>query len=435
MRIVQITPGTGGSFYCDNCLRDVALVKALRKKGHEVLMIPMYLPVQTNKDEVVDEAPIFFGGINVYLQQKFGFFRKTPRWVGRLLDSPRLLRWVGRKAEMTSARDLGQTTISMLQGEQGRQAKELDRFVEWLDAPDNKPDIVLLSNILLGGLAGSIKTRLGVPVLCFLQDEDGFLDGLAEPYAKQAWEMVMECSEGVDAFISVSKYYANVMRERLRLRADRVHVVYLGISLDEYEVAKAEPEVPTVGFLSRMCYNKGLDILVEAFINLKKNERLKNARLLIAGGKNRSDEVFINRIQQQLRACGLINDVQFLPDFDQGTKVRFLQTLSVLSVPEKGPVAYGLYLLEALAAGVPVVAPASGALPELLEMTGGGVLCEPNNAGALSAALEPLLLDQDYGRQLGKQGKEVVFARFNVDETAEELVRLCEETIQGFVRR
>jgi len=83
----------------------------------------------------------------------------------------------------------------------------------------------------------------------------------------------------------------------------------------------------------------------------------------------------------------LADDVEFLSDFDLKAKLAFLQTLSVLSVPEKHPVSCGLYVLEALAAGVPVVQPESGVFPELLKMTGGGVLCEPNNAEALAAAL------------------------------------------------
>jgi glycosyltransferase involved in cell wall biosynthesis len=323
----------------------------------------------------------------------------------------------------------------MLHGQEGRQIKELDRLVEWLGAQENKPDIVFLSNALLVGLARSIKSRLGVPVLCFLQDEDGFLDGLGEPYSKHAWEMLAERSGDIDAFVSVSRYYANVMQERLRLHADKVYVVYMGISLDEYELAGPQPQVPTIGFLSRMCCDKGLDTLVEAFVNIKGNEKLRTTRLRIAGGHTGSDETLINTIRQRLRACGLIEDVEFLPGFGRDTKVGFLRTLSVLSVPERQPVAYALYVLEALAAGVPVVAPASGALPELLEITGGGVLCEPNNPGALSAAMEPLLLEPDYARQLGKQGRETVFAKFNVNETAEKLARLCEETIQGFVRR
>jgi glycosyltransferase involved in cell wall biosynthesis len=402
----------------------------MRKLGHDVLVVPMYLPFQVDKNETVSNAPIFFGGVNVYLQQKSAFFRKTPRWIDRLFDRPKLLGWVARKAQMTSARVLGEMTISMLRAEQGRQKKELDRLVEWLDTQDNKPDVVCLSNILLAGLARSIKGRLGVPVVCLLQDEDGFLDGLVSPYSQQAWQILAERSNDVDGFIAVSKYYAAVMQQRLGLGAERVHVAYVGISLDEYQLRKAWPKVPVIGYFSRMCPDKGLDTLVDAFVSLKKNEKLKSARLRIAGGKRGDDEAFLNKIRQRLSSYGLIDDVEFLADFDRDTKAGFLQSISVLSVPEKQPVAYGLYMIEALAAGVPVVEPAIGAFPELLEMTGGGVLWEPNDAAALANAMEPLLLDPVYARQLGKQGRDAVFEKFNIEQTAEEMVRIYEGVVQ-----
>jgi len=432
MRIVQITPSAGDSFYCENCLRDVALIKAMQNLGHEVLMVPMYLPVQVDKNEAVDNTPIFFGGVNVYLQQKSAFFRRTPRWFDRMLDSPKLLRWIGRRAGATSAKNLGQMTISMLQAEQGRQIKELNRLIEWLDAQDNKPDVVCLSNILLVGLARGIKERLGVPVVCLLQDEDGFLDGLLSPYSEQAWQILAERARDVDAFIAVSKYYADVMRQRVELTPERVYVVYTGISLEGYELRQTEPEIPTIGYLSRMCPDRGLDTLVDAFIHLKKNEKLKNARLRITGGKRIDDERFLNRIRKRLSSSGLIDDVEFLPDFDYDTKLAFLRTISVLSVPEKQPVACGLYVLEALAAGVPVVEPSSGVFPELLEMTDGGVLFEPNNAAALADAMEPLLLKPDYARQMGKRGRDAVFEKFNIEQTAEEMVRIYGEITQQF---
>ncbi len=430
MNIVHITPSAGDSFYCENCLRDVALVKAMMKLGHDVLTVPLYLPLSIDESGLIGKTPIFFGGINVYLQQKSSYFQKTPRWFDKLLDSPGLLRWVGRFAGMTSAKDLGQTTISMLRGEQGRQIKELDRLVEWLYAQDTKPDVVCLSNIMLVGFARRIKQRLGVPVFCLLQDEDGFLDGLPSPYSDQAWGILAERASDIDAFIAVSKYYADVMQQRLGIASERIYVVYMGVSLDGYELRQKEPEIPTIGYLSRMCPDKGLDTLVEAFIHLKKNEKLKNARLRITGGKRTDDERFLNHIRHKLTSCGLIDDVEFLPVFDSITKSAFLQTLSVLSVPEKQAVAYGLYVLEALAAGVPVVQPSSGVFPELLEITGGGVLCEPNNAMALSAAIEKLLLEPDCARKLGKQGRDVVFEKFNIEQTAEEMVRIYGEIAQ-----
>jgi glycosyltransferase involved in cell wall biosynthesis len=433
MRIVQITPSAGDSFYCENCLRDTTLAKAMLKLGHDVLMVPLYLPLQIEESSSDAVTPIFFGGVNVYLQQKSALFRKSPRWLDRLFDSPRLLRWVGRRAGMTSARDLGEMTISMLHGEEGRQAKELDRLVEWLDTQDNKPDIVCLSNVLLAGLARRIKQELGVPVVCLLQDEDGFLDGLSSPYSEQAWQILAERANDVNAFVAVSKYYADVMRQRLGLRSDRVHVAYTGISLDGYKLEQSQPEIPTIGYLSRMCSDRGLGTLVDAFVKLKQNEKLGKTKLRIAGGKRADDEAFLNQIRQQLSSCGLIDDVEFLPDFGRNARVAFLQSLSVLSVPERQPIAYGMYVLEALAAGVPVVEPASGVFPELLEMTGGGVLCEPNSADALAAAMEPLLLKPDYARKLGKQGRDAVFERFNIEQTAREMVRIYGEIGQQLV--
>lgn len=424
MNIIQITPGTGDSFYCDNCLRDAALVTAMRDIGHDVVMVPMYLPVSSDGTQPLDETPIFFGGVNVYLQQKSKLFRKTPRWLDRLFDSPKLLAWLARKSKMTSSHELAETSLSMMRGEHGRQVKELNRLIEWLDSQDNRPDIICLSNILLAGLSESFKKRLGIPIVCLLQDEDAFLDSMPSPYDKQIWDMLTERADNIDAFIAVSKYYAEVMQQRLKLSPDKVHVVYMGISLDGYKPLSAETNVPIIGFLSRMCHDKGLDTLVDAFIKLKKNENLKNAKLRIAGGRTGADTEFINNIQKKLRSAGFIEDVQFLSAFDRDTKIDFLQTLSLLSVPEKKPVAYALYILEALAAGVPVVAPESGVLPELLEITGGGVLYEPNNTDALVEAMQTLLLDPKHARQLGKKGRDQVLQKFNVEQTATELVRI-----------
>ena len=432
MRIIQITPSAGDSFYCENCLRDAALAKAIIKLGHEGLTIPLYLPLSSEQSGSAVTSPIFFGGLNVYLQQKSGFFRKTPRWLDHLFDSPRLLRWVGRMAGLTSARDLGQTTISMLRGEEGRQTKELDRLVDWLDTQENRPDIICLSNILLIGLARSIKQRLGVPVVCLLQDEDGFLDGLISPYSQQAWEIISERADDIDAFIGVSKYYTETMQQRLQLGPDRTHVVYTGISLDGYESRRDEPEVPTIGYLSRMCPEKGLDTLVEAFLKIKKNEKLRNAKLRIAGGKRSDDEAFLNKIRQKLSSHGVIGDVEFLPDFGREARIEFLSSLSVLSVPEKQPVAYGLYVLEALAAGVSVVEPANGVFPELLEITGGGLLFEPNNVDALADVIGSILLDTDKAQRLAEQGRTAVSEKFNIEQTAEQMVRIYGEIVQKY---
>ena len=427
MKIIQITPGSGDNYYCENCLRDISLVRTLHQLGHEVLMIPLYLPLRMDEAERLPSAPVFYGGINVYLQQKLALFKKTPKWLDRLLNAPSLLAWAGRKAGLTSARDLGETTLSILQGQEGHQAKELDKLTDWLGQAENKPDIICLSNALLAGLAGQIKERLDVPLVCLLQDEDGFLDGLPSPYCTSAWQALTEKVADVDAFIAVSRYYADLMQDRLTIPADKLHVAYAGVALDDSASRATQPEPRTIGYLSQICADKGPDTLVEAFILLKQNEALRDIKLCIAGGMSASDRPFIEQLKTRLSAQGLLGDVEFLAEFDQDARQVFLQRLAVLSVPEKKPIAHGRYVLEALAAGVPVVEPALGVFPELLELTGGGVLYEGNTAQALAKAMAPLLLDPDHARQLGQEGQEGMKAYFSIDQTTQDLVRLYED--------
>jgi glycosyltransferase involved in cell wall biosynthesis len=433
MRIVHISPGSGDSFYCENCLRDAALVQAMRRLGHDVLMVPLYLPVQADKGEPVSNAPLFFGGVNVYLQQKLAFFRKTPRWLDRWFDSRRLLEWAGRRAGMTSARILGETTISMLEGERGRQVKELERLAAWLRTQGGC-EIVSLSNVLLAGLTGRVKATLNVPVVCWLQDEDGFLDGLGKPYAEQGWDIVRRRSRDIDGFVAVSRYFGSVMQARLGIDGGRLETVRMGIDVTRYKLATAALPVPTVGYLSRLCPERGLETLIDAFILLKADARLGSARLRVSGGKTGNDERFIRQLRGKLAAAGCLAEVEFLDAFDGRAKHDFLQSLTVLSVPERQPVAYGLYVLEALATGVPVVEPAVGCFPEMIESTGGGVLYEPNTAEKLAEALKPLLLDPQAARRLGAEGRSGIARSFDVADTAARIVQIYEQIGNRFGR-
>ena len=309
MRLVHLTAGTG-SFFCGTCLRDHALVKALRRLGHDALMVPLYLPLVLDDSGSREESPLFFGGINVYLQQKSAFFRHTPQWFDKLLDSPALLRQAGRKAGMTNPRELGEMTLSMIKGEHGHQAKELDKLVAWL--VEQKPDVVCLSNSLLIGVARRVREELRVPIICSLQGEDAFLDSLPEPYRERCWQLVRERAADVDRFVAPSRYYNALMQERLRLAPEKIVVIYNGIDLDGFAPAAAPPEFPTVGFLARMCRDKGLDTLVEAFIKLA--PRVPHARLKIGGTQTDADRAFVNDLTDRLGQAGIANAVKFLPN-------------------------------------------------------------------------------------------------------------------------
>ena len=422
MRIVLLTPGTG-SFYCGTCIRDNALAVALRKLGHDALMVPLYLPPALDEASASENAPLFYGGINVYLQQKVGLFRHTPRWADRLFDSPTMLKGAAKRAGMTQAHELGDLTVSMLRGEDGKQAKELDRLVSWL-ADDGKADVVVLSNALLMGLARRIKKETSALVVCTLQGEDTFLDSLPSPDREAAWQTLADRASDVDAFIAVSQYHADLMRGRANLPPDRVHVVYNGILLDGYQNDAPSSPVPTLGYLARMCPPKGLETLVEAFIILRRNDRIKNLQLRVAGAQTEADTAFVTRLKTRLQAEGLGNEATFAANISRDEKIAFLQSLSVLSVPATYGESFGLYIIEALAAGVPVVQPRHAVFPELLAQTGGGVLCEPDNPASLAAAIEDLLTDPARARALGQEGRRNVFAKFGVGEIARQTLEV-----------
>lgn len=399
-------------------MRDNALAVALRAQGHDAMMVPLYLPPALDEASSAENVPLFYGGINVYLQQKVGFFRKTPRWIDKLFDSPSALKSAASRAGMTQAHELGDMTLSMLQGEDGKQAKELTRLSEWLTT-DGKADVICLSNALLMGLAGQIKRETGALVACTLQGEDTFLDSLNEPYRTQSWETIVEKAKDVDIFIAVSKYHADLMIDRAKLPPDRVHVVYNGIRLEGYGPHPApKNDPPILGYLARMCPPKGLTTLVQAYILLRKRGTIPNLQLHIAGAQTAADIPYVETLKLNLDGAGLANDVRFLPNIGRGEKIAFLQSLAALSVPATYGESFGLYILEALAAGVPVVQPRHAVFPELLAVTGGGILCEPDDPESLANTLESLLQDRQKAHALGEAGRQTILTKFSVEEMA-----------------
>ncbi len=424
MKVVQILPGSGGTFYCENCLRDTALVQALRRQGHDVILVPMYLPLYTDGPDIARDAPVFFGGINVYLQQQFRLFRKTPRWVNRLLDSRWMLGLAAQQEGSTSPDGMGAMTLSMLRGEDGNQARELERLVVWL-AESEKPDLVHISTSMLLGLARRIKEVLKVPVVCSMQDEDVWIDNLDGDYPGRCWDAIRECAADCDRFVTVSNFYRGKMCRRLGLAADAIEVVPIGIDLDGY-VPACRDGPPTIGYLSKLTPALGLERLVDAFMLLKRKPGLENLQLRAMGGLTSGDRKSVARLERQLRRAGMADAVRFLTGLDRAARIEFLKGLSVLSVPMESGEAFGIFMLESWAAGVPVVQPRAGAFPELVEQTGGGIIYDGNTAEALAAALEPLLRDRAQACELGKRGHEGTLREFSVETMAKRMVAVYE---------
>ena len=425
MRIVQFTPGAGGMF-CGNCFRDNALVASLRRMGHETLMVPLYLPMRLEEEDQSAGTPIFFSGINVYLQEKSTLFRTAPKWLHDLFASPALLKWAAGRSAKTRPEDLGDLTISMLRGEEGNQSRELDELISWMKGQP-RPDIICLSNALLIGLVRRLKSSLGVPVVCFLQGEDAFLDALPEEARARAWEVLAARAAEVDLFIAPSRYFADLMQQRLGLTDERVRVVYNGINLEGFSPAPSPPDPPVLGYFARMCREKGLDLLVDAFIHLRQRATAPNLRLLVGGGCGPSDEPFVNAQKTKLRRAGLEQDTQFHRNVTRAGKLDFLRSLSVFSVPANYGEAFGLYVIEALAAGVPVVQPRHAAFPEIIEATEGGLICDPADAKALANGIETLLRDPILRGSFADKGRKAAVREFGIDTFANRLIQEFEK--------
>jgi glycosyltransferase involved in cell wall biosynthesis len=431
MNIVHITPGAGG-MYCGICLRDNALVATLKKMGHQATMVPLYLPLTLDEEDQSAGTPIFFSGINVYLQQKSALFRSAPDWFHQLMAARPLLKWAGSKAAKTRPESLGDMTLSMLRGEDGFQARELDELIAWLRTQP-KPDLICLSNALLVGMARKLKSELGAAVVCMLQGEVDYLDALLPEYRTKCWKLLSERAKDVDLFGAASRYFGDLMSQRLGLSSERVRVVYSGINFEGYgdsQLSSQGPDTsaPVLGYFARMCPEKGLDTLVEAYIELRQRDRIKNLRLRIGGGCGAGDESFVNSLRQRLGDSGYLKDVEFFPNLDRAAKVKFLGSLSVFSVPARCTEALGLYVLEAMAAGVPVVQPQSGAFPELIEATGGGITYD-GDSKSLAAALEQLLSDPQRARALGQAGRQAAFERFTAEAMARATLEFYQEAV------
>ncbi|MEM1178432.1 MAG: glycosyltransferase family 4 protein [Acidobacteriota bacterium] len=431
MKIAYITAGAAG-MYCGTCMHDNTLAASLMERGHEVSLLPTYTPTRTDEGNVSGDK-VFFGALNVYLQQ-LGMFRNS-RFMDRLLDSRRVLGWVSKMAgkSTTDASDLGALTHSMLRGEAGHQAKELDKLIDFMEE-HIKPDIVHVSLLLFAGFARRVKERLDVPVVCSLQGDDLFLEDLVEPWKGRCLDEIRERVTEIDAFTAPCDYYARLMSHDYGVPLERTFQARLGIHGDDFKNAadRAPNADPVIGYLARQAPEKGLHQLIDAFLLLAPER--PTATLRVAGYLGPKDEAFVAEQRAKVEKAGLNDRVEWVGEVDREGKIEFLQSLDVFTVPTVYREPKGLFVPEALISGVPVVLPHHGAFPEWIERTGGGVLCESESPAALSAALGELIDDPVRRRQLADRGREVVRRDFNPEVMADEMLDLYQRLLSGDVR-
>jgi len=414
--------------YCGSCLHDNTLAAKLLELGEDLVLVPIYTPLRTDEVDVSIDR-VFFGGINVYLQQKWALFRRTPRWFDRWLDHPAILGRLGGRASSVDPAQLGDLTVSMLRGEVGNQRKELEKLVDWL-LDEVQPDVVHLSNSMMLGLARMIGQRCGPPVVCSLSGEDIFLEKLRQPHYDRARELLRQRAADVNAFVAMNRYFADYMAEYLEIEHERIHVIPHGLHLAGHGERRPSATGPRrIGYLARVCHDKGLHLLVEACEQLSQRTDLGPIALHAAGYLGAGERAYLRQLQQRAERGPLAGRFHYHGELDRAAKIAFLQSLDVFSTPTVYRESKGLPALEALANGVPIVVPDHGAFPELVADTGGGLLCRPHDPTDLAAKLAELLGDAEKADRLGKAGQLAVRDRYHAEAMAQRTLGLYQDLI------
>ena len=425
MRILSLTAGAA-SMYCGSCMRDNALAARVIKLGHDVTLLPFYTPTLTDEENVSRHQQVFFGGISVFLEQHSAMFRKAPRFLSRMLDAPGVIRAFTSGSISVDPKHLGALTVSTLRGEQGHQRQEIDKLIEFLRS-EPQPDVANIPYTLLISLAAPLKRALGCPIVMTLQGEDLFLDALPEPYRAQALALVRAQVAEVDLFIAVSDYYASYMQDYLDISAAKMRVARLGVNVDDLTVTTRTRIDPfTIGFFARIAPEKGLHNLADAYRILRTEKGLPPSRLVAAGYLPPEHRRYLEDIGARLSAAGLGDEFVYRGTVERAKKVAFFHDIDVLSVPGGYHEPKGLYLLEAMACGVPVVQPNHGAFPEMIGRTGGGVLAASESGADVANALYDLWRDPVRAAELGRNGAAGVRAHYTVDHMAHEVLSAYE---------
>jgi glycosyltransferase involved in cell wall biosynthesis len=416
MKILAFTAGAG-PMYCGSCIRDNALAAEIKSQGHDLTLVPIYTPTLTDEPNV-SEQKVFCGGISVYLEQHSALFRKTPWLLDRLWDSPRAIRLASRRSIAVNPRLLGELTVSMLRGEEGLQQKEIAKLTSWLRSQP-PPDIVTLPNSLLIALARPIREAVGRPLCCTLQGEDLYVSQLPEPYRTRSLELIRSKIGHVDGFAAVSEYHAEFMGAYLGIPRDKMHVVPLGVNLEGYSPdLRFRSNCFTVGYFARITPEKGLHVLAEAYVRLRRETDFSGATLEVAGYLAPEYREYLRGIERKMKDAGFEHEFRYRGVLDRMRKIDFLRNLDVLSVPCTYDEPKGLFLLEAMANGVPVVQPRRGAFPEILHKTGGGILVEPDDTASLAQGILSLWKDPAFAEDLGQRGAQGVREHYSASRMA-----------------
>jgi glycosyltransferase involved in cell wall biosynthesis len=419
MKVLLIVPGSGDTFYCGNCFRDNLYAQALRNTGHDVSIMPLYLPL-TGDFKRLNNTPLFFPATSYYVAQKFFSKGKMPNFFENILDSKFALRLASSMSGTTSAKGMENMTLSMINGDDENFAKQVDKIIDWIEHHE-KPDIIHISTSMLIGIAKAIKKHMNIPIACSLQDEEIWLDSLEKKDADDAWKSIGKNVKYVDRFITSSEFYKLYALWKIP-EIKNIDIVHSGVDIEKYQ-SSDYPKNPTIGFYYRMNYENGLDILANAFVILKKENSIPNLKLKIGGGYTRKNKKIVNQIRKILNPFK--KDVIWSEQYSLNEHTEFYKEISLICVPLRFNEAFGIYLSEAFATGRPAVVPNTGSFPEIVENA--GVLYSPNDSQNLAEALKEILTNSSIYKQCKENSLRISREKYNDKVAAAKLGKIYSE--------
>jgi len=430
MKVTYLVTGSGGSFYCGNCHRDMLYVSSIKHSGGiDISAIPLYLPPINEEYGEEFENPVFFGAISIYLRDKIKMFEHLPAFFDKILDAPPLLRLAAKKAGTTRTEGLEETTIAMIKGNDPSRDREIARLSKHI-CSSGKSDIIHLSNALIIGLASQLKKSCTVSIVCSLQNEDDWIEEMREPYRSEAWRLIGEESVNVDRFVAPSQYFKDFVVARTGISPGKIDVVPSGLDATRSAVPQKNGLPPAIGYFSRLSHQNGLDKLVDAFIMIRNKNKIPGLQLHLCGGYTADNKHFIKEQFRKIKESNLDGDVKIYSSFHGKHKDEFFDSIDLMSVPVRKHDAYGLYLLEAAAAGVPVVQPATGAFPEIIANTGGGLTYMPDTAETLADTIVGMMADRSGIRELGISGFNAINNSLSTGEMAKHLLNVYRRAME-----
>lgn len=228
-----------------------------------------------------------------------------------------------------------------------------------------------------------------------------------------------------DKIIVISEAVREYLIKNVKIKPQKIKRIYYGLEFpnkqrdnpttDVREEYGIDNDCPVVGIVARLAPQKGHKYLLEAMPQVI--EQIPDVKLLIIGHEDKTPK---QELETYARALGIANNVIFCGFRDDVTSI--MSQLDVLVLPSLWE-GFGLVLLEAMAAGKPIVATNVGPIPEVVINGKTGFLVPPKDAHALAGQILKVLQNRDIAQALSEAGK----IRFQKHFTVEKMVQQTEE--------